>query len=361
MDPRGCPNGRYPQPPNVAMLDSNDLTYPWSLHLMTEPTPRIPRPGRFLTPVLVAMLALGMFGSASPVGASTMATDANSTGITSLAAVALGAPTTPMVLQNVSLEDLVANRAGICNGGFNIVMKNASSLNNARNYLNAAQTCGVKVIFFFPNTANHSTGRVYPANVAAWVKVVKDHPALFGYLSVKEPSWSRISAVEIRSLYSAFHKADPNHPVVAIFGDIPHFNGHANPWTGRMADILIVDWYPIETARNGCSRTGLDLLTSGPKYLRNVRKAVALETPGTPIWLMVQTHKYLAPACHKKQRPTETQLRKQVRDGFVSLGAKGIAFHTFQNTSYASDERRDPAMVRYMRTIADQVHAGTFN
>ena len=38
----------------------------------------------------------------------------------------------------------------------------------------------------------------------------------------------------------------------------------------------------------------------------------------------------------------------------------GIAFHTWSNSGYAMDERRDPAMVGYMRTIANQVHAGTF-
>ena len=44
---------------------------------------------------------------------------------------------------------------------------------------------------------------------------------------------------------------------------------------------------------------------------------VNAKTPGMPIWLMVQTHKYLGPTCHKKQRPTEAQLRRQVRRGIT--------------------------------------------
>ena len=320
---------------------------------MTRPTPRPHRLSRFLAPAILAMLAAATLGSATAsAGAVPVVTKAAS----SFAAL----PSAPMVLQNVSLADLVANKRQICNGGFTHVMKNAAGPNNSRNYLDAAQRCGLKVIFFFPDTVNHSTGKVYPSRVAKWVKVVKAHPALFGYLTVKEPSWHHISATEVRSLYAAFHKADPTHPVLALYGDIPHFNKPGNTWGTGRADILVIDWYPVETARNGCSRTGVDVQTTGPKHLKNVRAIVDAKTPGTPLWLMVQTHKNLAPACHKKQRPTETRLRKQVRDGFTYGKVDGIAFHTFSNSSYQIDQRRDPAMVRYMRTIAYQVQAGTF-
>jgi hypothetical protein len=320
---------------------------------MTQPSARPRRLSRILAPAVLAMLAAASLGSAT---ASAGAVLVGSRSAYSLAA----APTAPMVLQNVSLADIVANKRGICNGGFTHVMKNAAGPNNAKNYLNAAQKCGLKVIFHFPETVNHSTGKVYPSRVASWVRIVKNHPALFGYLTVKEPSWNHITSAEVRSLYAAFHKADPGHPVLALYGDIPHFNKPGNLWSTGKADILVIDWYPVETARNGCSRTGVDVQTTGPKHFKNVRAIVDAKTPGTPIWLMVQTHKNLAPACHKKQRPSEARLRKQVSDGFKYAKVVGIAFHTWSNSGYAMDERRDPAMVGYMRKIANQVHAGTF-
>lgn len=307
---------------------------------MTKRSARSSRLGRLLSTGILALLAAGTLGTGSTL--------------------AVGTPDAPMILQNVSLEDVLANKRGICNGGFTHVMKNAAGPNNAINYLDAAQKCGLKVIYFFPETVRHDLGRVYPSRVAYWVRVVKDHPALWGYLTVKEPSWNRISVTEIRSMYTAFKKADPKHPVTAIFGDIPHFNQPGNYYGKGMVDVLTVDWYPVETANNGCSRTGVDVVTTGPKHLANVRAVVNRKTPGTPIWLMVQTHKNLAPTCHKKQRPTEAQLRKQVRHGFTYAKVSGIAFHTFQNTNYAMDQRRDPSMITWMRTIADQVHAGTF-
>jgi hypothetical protein len=323
---------------------------------MTVHTSRSRRLGRLSAPTLLVLLSLGMLAT-STAGAVSDPLDAAAA---TAGQVATAATETPMVLQNVTLADLVANKRGICNGGFTHVIKSAAGPNNARNYLNAAEACGLKVIFTFPDTVNYSLGRVYPSRVAKWVSIVKDHPALFGYLTVKEPSWNRISASEIRSLYAAFRKADPNHPVLALFGDIPHFNQKGNTWGKGMADILMVDWYPVETARSGCSRTGSKMLTSGPRHLRHVRSVVDLKTPGTPVWVMVQTHKNLAPTCHKKQRPTEAQLRRQVREAINSAAAVGIAFHTFDNSSYTKDERRDPAMVGWMRTIANQVHAGTF-
>jgi hypothetical protein len=212
----------------------------------------------------------------------------------------------------------------------------------------------------FPETVNHERGTVYPSRVPYWVNLVKDHPALYGYLTVKEPSWNGLSPTEIRSIYSAYHRADPTHPVVAIFGDIPHFDMVGNRWTAGMADILVVDWYPVETYNGGCSWTGTRYITTGPRHFSRVRSIVATKTPGTPLWLMAQTHKNLNPTCHKKQGPTELLLRRQVREAFRYLGATGVAFHTWSNTSYQRDERRSPATVRWMRTIANQVHAGTF-
>lgn len=268
---------------------------------------------------------------------------------------------TAMVLQNVTLTDLGANTHGICNGSFTHVMKNSAGASNALNFLDMAAACGLKVILFFPETANHSTGVVYPSRVAYWAGLVKNHPALWGYLTVKEPSWAGISAAEIRSLYSAFKAADPNHPVMGLFGDIPHFGETANPYTAGMADVVMVDWYPVETGNGGSATTGTTYVSTGPTWFTKVRTVVASRTPGRPIWLMAQTHKYLAPATHKKQRPSETLLRRQVREGLGYLGARGIAYHTWSNTSYNSDQLRDPTMVGWMKRISNEIRTGTFN
>ena len=268
--------------------------------------------------------------------------------------------TAPMILNNVSPDDLLANVRGVCNGSFDLVIRGISSGTNAIRYLNAAQQCGLKAILYLAPTV--SGGTVYPSRVAPLVNAVKNHPALYGYLTVKEPSWVGITGAEIRSLYKAVKTADPAHPVMALFGDIPHFGDTRNPYTTGMADIVMVDWYPVETASGGCSSSGTYYIPYGPKwYSTKVYPKVHAITPKAPIWVMVQTHKYLAPSCHKKQRPNQSLLNKQVREAFAYAHATGIAFHTFENANYTLDQRRDATMVYWMKQLSSQIRAGTFS
>ena len=296
---------------------------------------------RLAVGLLTASVAMGVIGSVGASAAPTYSTN------------------TSMILHKVPVADLLANTRGICNGSFDLVVANLGSAAGAVSYLNAAQACGLKVVLYFSSSS--VGGRIYPSRVPAFVAAVKDHPALYGYLSVKEPSWIGISGAEIRSMYRAFKAADPSHPVVALFGDIPHFGSTRNPYTAGMADIVMVDWYPVETASGGCSSTGSTYIPYGPKwYKTKVRPIVATKTPGVPIWVMVQTHKYTAPSCHKKQRPTWDQLQRQVREALTYAGATGIAFHTFRNDSYNSDLRRDRTMMDRVKLISSRIRSGTF-
>ena len=300
---------------------------------------------RLLRLPAAAVLAMGLTGSALVV--------------TSAGAVTTYPTTAPMILNNVSPDDLLANYRGICNGSFQLVIRGVSSATNALRYLDAAQHCGLKAILYLAPAV--SGGTVYPSRVAPIVNAVKSHPALYGYLTVKEPSWVGISASEIRSLYKAVKAADTTHPVAALFGDIPHFGDTRNPYLTAMADIVIVDWYPVETASGGCSSSGTSYISYGPKwYSTKVYPTVHTKTPNVPIWVMVQTHKNLAPSCHKKQRPSQALLNRQVREAFTYAHAQGIAFHTWDNINYNIDERRDGTMVSWMKTLSGQVHAGTF-
>src|SRR6186997_3288386 len=134
---------------------------------------------RLATGLLTATLAAGAFGAASATATTYYSTD------------------TSAIIHNIPPEDLLANKGGVCNGAIDISIRNTSGAAGALRYLDAAQACGLKALLHFSTTT--SGGTVYPSRVAALVNAVKDHPALFGYLSVKEPSWIGIRATEIRS------------------------------------------------------------------------------------------------------------------------------------------------------------------
>ena len=260
-------------------------------------------------------------------------------------AVASVAATTPFATWEVPIGDigsLGAPRTELLVKAFDPTM-------NAVKYLDAAQAAGQKVVVVFTDTVDYGNGTIRPSKIAAEVAKVRGHPALYGYLSVKEPSWSGIGLSEMRTLYQAYRKADPSHPVVALLGDIPHFGTSANPWASGVADVLWVDWYPVTYSRGYIATAS----TNFPK----VRAYVDAHTPGTPIWLMVQGHGYKA---GDRRTPTAAELEREVRDGLTYLHADGIVFYTWHNAQYDKDLQRNPALWSTARSIVSRVRAGTF-
>lgn len=222
----------------------------------------------------------------------------------------------------------------------NVLQKAVSAASNPLTYLDEAARNGQKVLFYLIDAVDYTHGTVNTAVIPGWVAKVRNHPALYGYLSVKEPSWYGISVTEMRALYAAYRKADPNHVVVALLGDTPHFGTTQNPWATGIANVLWVDWYPVTYSRGYIATAS----TNFPK----IKAKVAATTPGTPIWLMVQGHGNRA---GDKRTPTAAELTREVRDGFTYLGAAGIAFYTWRNAQYDNDFVRNPKLWATARSL----------
>jgi hypothetical protein len=234
----------------------------------------------------------------------------------------------------------VGDIAGLGSPRPTILVKAFSPPMNPVTYLDEAAKYGQRVLVYFTDTVDYAAGSIKTSVIPGWVAKVKNHPALYGYLSVKEPSWNGISLAEMRSLYNAYRAADPGHPVVALLGDTPHFGTSANPWATGVANILWVDWYPVTYSRGYIGTASVNF----PK----IKSYVAATTPGTPIWLMVQGHAYRP---GDKRSPTAAELRREVSDGFRYLGAAGIAFYTWKNPLYSSDFARNPALWDVARSL----------
>jgi hypothetical protein len=266
--------------------------------------------------------------------------------VAALAVVMFAGPAaagTPRVLparQYAAWEVPQADIAKLGTPRANLLVKAFSPGMNPVPYLDEAARFRQKVLFYFTDTVDYTKGMIKTSAIAGWVAKVKNHPATYGYLSVKEPSWSGISLAEMRSLYSAYRAADPNHPVVALLGDTPNFGSSQNPWGTGVANVLWVDWYPVTYSRGYIGTAS----TNFPK----VRAKVAATTPGTPIWLMVQGH---GNRPGDRRTPTAAELTRQVNDGFRYLGAAGIAFYTWKNAQYDSDFVRNPKLWATARSL----------
>jgi hypothetical protein len=215
-------------------------------------------------------------------------------------------------------------------------------------YLNTADSLGLKVVVYFNNTVDYAKGLVYPERVAAWAGKIGDHPALYGYLSIKEPSWNGVTLTEMQALYSAYKAADPDTQVIALLGDTPNFGKTQNPWAAGVADMLWVNWYPVTCTRG--------YYTSASTNFPKIRAMVDSVTPGTDIWLMVQGHEYRK---GNKCSPTKLQLTRQVKGGFKYLNADGILFYTWNNALFDRDLKRNPDLIVRMNYIIRQVRALT--
>jgi len=256
-----------------------------------------------------------------------------------------GIVTTRFAAWEVPQDDL--GRLGA--GAPSIIVKAFSPGMNAVKYLDTAYANKQRVILYFTDTVDYSTGRVYTGRIAPWVNQVKNHPAVLGYLSVKEPSWSGVTLSEMRSLYSAFKAADPKHMVAALLGDTPNFGESQNPWGTGVADMLWVDWYPVTCTKG--------YLPGAKVNFPKVRSYVDAKTPGTKIWLVTQGHKYTP---GNRCTPTNAQLDRQVKEGLSYLKADGFIFYTWKNGQYQMDYTRNPGLWSHAKWIVNAVQTGTF-
>ena len=218
-------------------------------------------------------------------------------------------------------------------------------------FLDAAQARGWKVIFHFNDTVNYGAGTVYPSRVAPWVAKVKDHPALAGYLIVKEPSWSGISVSEMRSLRNAFRVADPNtdHRIFADYGDSPHFGTSANPWAAGIADVLIMNWYPVRISKG--------YVPDAAKWFPKMRAYVNSVTPGTPIWIMTQA---FGATKYDQRTPSSAEMEREVGEAFRYAHADGLVFYTWANTLYDHPLSTNTTLKAKITSLIGQIRAGTF-
>jgi hypothetical protein len=234
--------------------------------------------------------------------------------------------------------------------GTDYLIKSFSPGMDPISYLDHAAARGWKVVLYFNNTVDYGKGVVYPTRVAAWVNLVKNHPALAGYLTVKEPSWNGISVSEMRSLRNAFRAADANsaHRIYADFGDSPHFGTTANPWATGIADVLIMNWYPVRISQG--------YVPDAAKWFPRVRSIVNSVTPNTKLWVMAQA---FGASSFDQRMPTATELEREVGEAIRYAKVDGLAFHTWRNSLYQSVLGTSSTLQTRLASIISRTRAGT--
>lgn len=122
--------------------------------------------------------------------------------------------------------------------GMNVIMPYTHG-GDPKPYLDRAHKAGMKV---FVEIDRGLLILPIPSLVAMWVQNFKDHPAVYGWLLMDEPTidpdYAFMSPSSANSVYQAIKSVDQKHPVGIVFG----VKENPRPWLGAM-DVLLFDDY----------------------------------------------------------------------------------------------------------------------
>jgi hypothetical protein len=248
-------------------------------------------------------------------------------GGTRLAAETLTIPVVPVQDLQVSIDERGATRVsgepffpiGIYHAppkdfgrlsamGFNSVVAWGTSIDGAREGLQAAQDAGLKVVL---ELSAFLRGEYNPGGLAQLIEALKTHPALLTWYTVDEPSGPQLDWC--RDALRLIRERDPNHPVYLVSCNPGEFGLYA-PTT----EILAIDPYPIPHA-------SVEMVAG---WMKAAQAAVG---DAQPIWLIPQCHNPVAYSSPTGGRgPTPAEERCMVYLGLI-YGAKGIIYYPWDD------------------------------
>ena len=193
--------------------------------------------------------------------------------------------------------------------GFNSVTAWGTTLEGAREGLDAAHENGLKVVL---EMSAFLRGEYNPDGLVAMVEELRDHPALLSWYTVDEPAGSRQLewCVDARRKIA---KLDPHHPVYLVSCNPGEFATY-EPAT----EILAVDPYPIPHA-------SVKMVSSW------MRAATGAMPPDKPVWIIPQLQNLAAYRDPTQGRgPTAEEERCMVYLGLIH-GAKGVVYYPYDD------------------------------
>ncbi len=146
-------------------------------------------------------------------------------------------------------------------------------------------------------------------NTIKHVTQFKDHPAIFGWSLMDEPTpaaWE-----DLKRAYIEIRKIDPNHPVFITMNS--HFDT-----SGRFADTISADSYPY----------GFSPFTTTD--FKNVDKVVDIVRNRKPVYDLLQAFDY------RNSYPTANEMRNMMYQNFWA-GAEGIGIYSWNDSGRNED------------------------
>ena len=169
--------------------------------------------------------------------------------------------------------------------GVNLYRMHASDETSVLAILNTADKNGLKVVLTagFAENMEGEHLQMWKHRIAnVLTRKVTEHPALFGYFLVDEPSWLGLPLKNLIVSYQALKELDPYHPVwinAAPRGSLDEHREYS-----KAADVYGIDIYPVPYP-SGHSALEDKSLTSVGKYAQFVYEAT---DAGKAVWMALQ-------------------------------------------------------------------------
>lgn len=189
-------------------------------------------------------------------------------------------------------------------GGVTVVQLVADSDIPMLQKMDAAHARGLLVLINFYNGDICAGSKEQVESTKATVRLVKDHPALFGYKVQDEPIQKNNTDEELARAYKIIHDIDPHHPVYlddSVYSDYDRLY--------RYADIIDIDYYGGGNADSG------RIFSTVLEYAKNATRG------RKPFTLLQQAFEY------NNYLPTFNELRHFAYQALFA-GAAGAGYHS---------------------------------
>lgn len=209
-------------------------------------------------------------------------------------------------------------------GGFNCIMPygiNSGFPDRVKEYLDAADGCGLKVIYSLKDLYDGTRWR--PRQIGSWtaaadmakgvVEAFRSHPAVLAWYLNDELPTTFVPALTER--YQLLRQLDPNHPCWSVLYQVKELDQYVGT-----TDILGTDPYPVPT---------------GPLSRAGEWTRLAGEAMGRPVgtWMVPQAHDWgnyrdAAEEKAKTRAPTLDELRNMTYE-CLAAGAMGLVYYSY--------------------------------
>lgn len=185
--------------------------------------------------------------------------------------------------------------------------------------------------------------------IAPIVDKLQVHPSLRGYALVDEPGLDLLNKVALAT--ETFHQLDPTRLVIPTLIGIDRVGPI---FEAAMPDVLLLDVYPV--ARN--NPIGNFAMTAfGYPYLDFVSyiRLVSLVKPSnTPLWVILQTHKFGDEGSSSLRQPTPAEVRAQHWLA-VGEGATGIFWFIYSSQQGWTGLKDNPTLYDVVTDLANRL------